>query len=159
MKPRIRESPIQACGERSWVCSSGLCPCRAALSGVASADINPGCWAGVLEVGLCDVARGSVLRVSPAGMTGPGISLKMLSAPSALFQYRITGCAGSAARTSSPLLCHRTSSGAVGICLRWCVCVAELALYSVSTPSGMMTINDVPTKTPMPIVDIRRSRD
>lgn len=118
MKPRMRESPIQACGERSWVCSSGVCSCRAALSEVASADINPGCWAGVLEVGVCDVARGSVLRVSPAGMTGPGISLNTLSAPSALFQYRGTGCAGSAARTSSPLLCHHTSSGAIGICLR-----------------------------------------
>lgn len=36
---------------------------------------------------------------------------------------------------------------------------APLALYSVSTPSGMMTIRAVPTKTPIPMVEIRRSRD
>lgn len=159
IKPRIRESPIQACGERSWVCSSGVCSCGAALSEVASAEINPGWRSGVSECGGCEVTRGSVFSVSPAGITGPGISLNILSATSPLSQYRRNGCAKSAARTSSPLLRHRTSSGAADICRRWCVCVVALALYSVSTPSGMMTISDVPTKTPMPIVDIRRSRD
>lgn len=33
------------------------------------------------------------------------------------------------------------------------------ALYSVSTPSGIMTIRAVPTNTPMPMVEINRSRD
>ena len=33
------------------------------------------------------------------------------------------------------------------------------ALYNVSTPSGMMTMRDVPTNTPIPTVEINRSRD
>ena len=33
------------------------------------------------------------------------------------------------------------------------------ALYRVSTPSGIITIRAVPTRTPMPIVDINLSRD
>ena len=36
---------------------------------------------------------------------------------------------------------------------------ASLALYNVSTPSGMITIKAVPTRTPIPMVEIRRSRD
>ena len=32
-------------------------------------------------------------------------------------------------------------------------------LYMVSMPSGMMTIKLVPTRTPMPMVDMRRSCD
>lgn len=44
--------------------------------------------------------------------------------------------------------------------LRARVCFkGSLALYRVSTPSGIMTINDVPTRTPIPMVEINRSRD
>lgn len=43
--------------------------------------------------------------------------------------------------------------------LRACAGAETVALYSVSTPSGMMTIKDVPTKTPMPMVETSRSRD
>ena len=42
--------------------------------------------------------------------------------------------------------------------LRACACPKTLALYSVSTPSGIMTIKDVPTKTPMPMVETSRNR-
>lgn len=40
-----------------------------------------------------------------------------------------------------------------------CECVDTPALYRVSTPSGMITIRAVPTRTPIPIVEISRSRD
>ena len=46
------------------------------------------------------------------------------------------------------------------IALRVCLWLdTSPALYSVSTPSGMMTIRDVPTNTPIPTVEINRSRD
>lgn len=129
------------------------------MSEVASAEIKPGCRTGGSEVWMCEVGTGSVFGVTPAGRTGPGISWNTSSATSSLFQDWCNGSTELAVRTCSPLLCHRTSSGAADIPLRWCTCVVELALYRVSTPSGMMTISDVPTKTPMPMVDIRRSRD
>lgn len=136
-----------------------MCLCGAESSEVAPADISPGLRTGVSEGGVDDVVTDSILKVTPAGITGPGILLKTSSATSFLFQDWGNDSVESAVRTSGPLLCRRTSSGAADRCLCWCVCVAELALYKVSTPSGIITINDVPTKTPMPMVDIRRSRD
>lgn len=32
-----------------------------------------------------------------------------------------------------------------------------LALYRVSTPSGIMTMSEVPTRTPIPIVEMNRN--
>ena len=40
-----------------------------------------------------------------------------------------------------------------------CECPESPALYKVSTPSGMITIKAVPTRTPIPMVDINLSRD
>lgn len=37
--------------------------------------------------------------------------------------------------------------------------LTEFALYRVSTPSGIITIKDVPTKTPIPIDEMSRSCD
>ena len=66
-------------------------------------------------------------------------------------------CDRGLALASNPI---RSLGGAERSPLRRCACgEAPLALYNVSTPSGMITIRAVPTKTPMPIVEIRRSRD
>ena len=44
--------------------------------------------------------------------------------------------------------------------LRLCIWSTDsVELYRVSTPSGIMTISEVPTKTPMPKVEIRRNCD
>ncbi len=38
-----------------------------------------------------------------------------------------------------------------------CVCPVVPALYSVSMPSGMMTMSAVPTRTPVPRADVKRN--
>lgn len=43
--------------------------------------------------------------------------------------------------------------------LRTLTRLTSLELYNVSTPSGIMIIKDVPTSTPIPIVDTRRRRE
>ena len=101
-----------------------------------------------------------------SGMTGPGRALKGLasSAParslffngphSASPKERLRRLNGIPASSSSAIR-------ALGIIFRR-MCASptySLALYKVSTPSGIITIKDVPTSTPIPIVETNRSRD
>ena len=101
-----------------------------------------------------------------SGMTGPGRALKGLasSAPSrssfsdgpqsASPMERLRRLKGTTASSSSAIR-------ALGIIFRR-TCASptySLALYRVSTPSGIITIRDVPTSTPIPIVETIRSWD
>lgn len=101
-----------------------------------------------------------------SGMTGPGRALRGLasSAParslfsdgphSASLIERLRRLNGTTASSSSAIR-------ALGIISRL-TCASptySLALYKVSTPSGIITIRDVPTSTPIPIVETNRSRD
>lgn len=114
--------------------------------------------------GSVEAAFGSMFVFS--GMTGPGRALKGLvsSAPSrSVFP--------DGPHSASPIeRLRRVNSTAVSsscaimplgiIFRRTCASPTySLALYKVSTPSGIMTIRDVPTSTPMPIVETNRSRD
>ena len=101
-----------------------------------------------------------------SGMTGPGRTLRGLasSAPArSLFSVgpqsasrieRLRRLNGTTAFSSSAIR-------ALGTIFRLnCTSPTySLALYKVSTPSGIITIRDVPTSTPIPIVETNRSRD
>jgi len=58
-----------------------------------------------------------------------------------------------------PVLGHRTSRFLVCRLLLVCMCASVPDEYSASMPSGIITTKDVPTRTPIPIVEISRSCD
>jgi hypothetical protein len=60
---------------------------------------------------------------------------------------------------SVPVLGHRTSKFLLCTLLLVCMCTSVPELYIASMPSGMITTKDVPTRTPIPIVEIRRNCD
>jgi len=117
--------------------------------------------------GVLGGASGSMPSIIvPSGMTGPGRALKGFAAeipsrlkgtasPSSVFSERWRKIIDS---NPSEFLC---TTGAWDITLlRECDSPSySLALYKVSTPSGIITIRAVPTSTPIPMVDINRSRD
>lgn len=102
----------------------------------------------------------------PSGITGPGRALRGLvsSLPSrSLFsdglhsaspierlpRLNVNAVSSSSATTPLGIIFRRTCASPT----------YSLALYKVSTPSGIITIRDVPTSTPIPIVETSRSRD
>lgn len=58
-----------------------------------------------------------------------------------------------------PVLGHRTSRCLACKLLLVCMCASVPDEYSASMPSGIITTKDVPTRTPIPIVEISRSCD
>ena len=111
------------------------------------------------------VLGGSVLLSERAlsGMTGPGIELiSGVVESSAALRLEMCGMCGgpkslNVREGTSRIL--RFDGVTEPEFLALCSCGLSFAVYSVSTPSGIITTNAVPTRTPMPIVDIRRSRD
>ena len=102
----------------------------------------------------------------PSGITGPGRALRGLvsSDPSrSVFPdgphsaspiERLRRLKGTAVSSSCAIM-------PLGIIFRR-TCASptySLALYNVSTPSGIITIKDVPTSTPIPIVETSRNRE
>ena len=114
--------------------------------------------------GSVDGAFGSMSV--PSGITGPGRALRGLvsSVPSrSLFSDGPHNASpiDRLRRLTSTAVSSCSAIGALGIIFRR-TCASptySLALYNVSTPSGIMTIRDVPTSTPIPIVETSRSRD
>ena len=154
MKPRIRERPIQAWGVRvEW----GL--------DVWSVDWSSlSVWVIETSSSAVGVLGGSSLSESistSSGTTGPGIASKAV----------VSGLSSSSRFCSHCGLCRRLYVWYSDVCLFWsgstcgdqslrlCACLESPALYKVSTPSGMITIKAVPTRTPIPMVEMRRSRD
>ncbi len=133
MKPRMRERPIQACGVRE----EGDCGEDGRMEGVSG------------RVGGLMGLEVSLGGGGGSGAFGAGVSGSMR------FELGMGWC------SCCRLGCHRPSSECGERFLRlWAwECAESPALYKVSTPSGMITINAVPTKTPIPIVDINLSRD
>ena len=100
------------------------------------------------------------------GMTGPGRALRG-SASSVPLRSLFSDGPHSAfpierlRRLTAATVSNSSAIRALGIMFRR-TCASptySLALYKVSTPSGIMTIRDVPTSTPIPIVETNRSRD
>ena len=158
MKPRIRERPIQAWGVRDGTSEEecvGAGFSTAFSSSVSRIEISPS------AVGVLGGSSLPDSITASSGMTGPGIASK---GPG-------SGVSSSSRLCSQLVLCIRFrlwwSRGFLGsrnddcrlTSLRSCACFGSLALYRVSTPSGMITIRAVPTRTPIPMVEIRRSRD
>lgn len=107
-----------------------------------------------------------VSMLVPSGMTGPGRALRG-SVSSAPLRSLFSDGPHSAfpierlRRLTATTVSNSSAIRALGIIFRR-TCASptySLALYKVSTPSGIITIRDVPTNTPIPIVETNRSRD
>ena len=174
MKPSIKEMPIQAWGVRSVCGSSPGCVTwedvgfSLSLSpGFESESVSRMCTSSApvgVNGGLVGGPSGSMFVSS--GMTGPGRALRGLvsSAParslfsddphSASPKERLWRLNGTPASSSAAIRALGT------ILRRMCASPTySLALYKVSTPSGIITIREVPTSTPIPIVETNRNRD
>ena len=113
--------------------------------------ISVGVAGGLFECG--SASKSCAFRSS--GRTGPGRTLYGFASGDASSKdvaRTLTECNPSTPR------CTILAWGI--ILLRLCVSAEySLALYNVSTPSGRITISAVPTRTPIPMVDIRRNLD
>ena len=174
MKPRIKEMPIQAWGVRSeWGSSPG---CVTWEDVGLSPSLSPGLeleWVSRMctssapvgvNGGLVGGPSGSIFVFS--GMTGPGRALRGLvsSAPARSLFFDVPHRASPRERLRRLNGTPASSSSAIralgSILRRMCASPTySLALYKVSTPSGIITIREVPTSTPIPIVETNRSRD
>lgn len=147
MKPNIRDSPIQTWGVREDGGSAGS---------IGSEDLS-----GLL----------SPVEVVDAG-TRRLFSSSAISGCSMLLSFVPSGCSSRLESLGFIFMSRMSNDGrpwpardiglekSEDIALRVCLWLdTSPALYNVSTPSGMMTMRDVPTNTPIPTVEISRSRD
>ena len=151
INPRIKEMPIQACGV--WW---DLNNTSDAIAGSLGSSRT---WTSPDFVGVRGGSSSASVLIAPSGgITGPG-SAGMASDPTVtcLLAGIIGALIGSSCRGIVLRPCHRMSKDIGNIALFACECAGCPALYSVSTPSGMITIRDVPTSTPIPTVEMTRS--
>lgn len=133
MNPQMSDAPTQACGSRSAAVPNAAppSPCSSVTVGARSGRA------------VAEPSSGPDTRPSPLSNEFSGIATRL---------HRLWRCWSTASvlgREMPLLATDRLRSS-------W-PCEFPLALYSVSTPSGMITIREVPTRTPVPRAVIRRN--
>ena len=160
MKPRIRERPIQAWGVRVEWSVDGW-----------SVDLWSLGLSSSLSVWVIETSPSAVGVLGGSSLPESGSVSSVTTSPGIASISLVSGLSSSSRFCSHCGFCRRLYVWYSGACLFWngstcgdqslrlCACLGSLALYKVSTPSGMMTIKAVPTRTPIPMVEMRRSRD